>query len=98
MAYDKKITLKVDVSKIDKDQLYQGEKGVYLTLTVIPTPDSQWNDYMVTQYRGKELDSVILGNGKDLRFSNAPATSAPTPTGMDVDPDPSSGDEDDLPF
>jgi len=77
MAYDKKVTIKLNVNKIDKEHLYQGEKGKYLTLTVVPTPNNQYgDDYMVTQYRGKGIDSVILGNGRDLNAAAMPSAMA----------------------
>lgn len=67
MAYTEKITLKIDVNKIDKNAIYRGEKGNYITLTIIPTPNNQYNDYMVKQYiKGQE--DPILGNGSDLIF------------------------------
>ena len=62
------IKVSIDVTKIKKDQLFQGEKGTYLDLVLIPTPNSQYgNDYLVKQdYKDKELskDNPILGNGK----------------------------------
>ena len=90
MAYDKKVTIKLNVNKIDKEHLYQGEKGKYLTLTVVPTPNNQYgDDYMVTQYRGKGIDSVILGNGRDLNVGNdSDSNAAAMPSAM----------ADDMPF
>jgi hypothetical protein len=84
MANDKKVSLKIKVDKIDKSQLYQGEKGLYLTCTVIPTPNNQYgDDYMVTQYMGKGVDDIILGNGKDLNFGNdSDSNAAPMPSAM----------------
>ena len=33
------ITGKIDVKKIDKDELYQGEKGTYLDIVMYPNTD-----------------------------------------------------------
>ena len=71
MAYTEKISLRVNVDKIDKDALFKGEKGTYLNLTIVPTPTNQYDDYMITQYRGKGEENVILGNGRDLVFNDS---------------------------
>jgi len=89
MSYDKKISLSINVSKIQKEHLFQGKKGLYMDVTIVPTPNSQYGDeYMVTQYLGKGIESVILGNGKDLNFGNdSDSNSAPLPSAMADDPD-----------
>ena len=69
MAYTEKINLRINVKDIDKDAIYKGKKGDWLDLTVIPKA-SEWSDYMVVQYRGKDLDNVIVGNGKDFIWNN----------------------------
>ena len=46
MAHEQKITVKIDVKKLVKSGFYQGEKGLYATLTIIPTPD---NKYVLNQ-------------------------------------------------
>lgn len=62
------IKVTIDVLKIIKTQLFQGEKALYLDLVLIPTPNSQYgNDYLVKQdCKDKELskDNPILGNAK----------------------------------
>ena len=72
MAYENKITFKIDVKKLVKSSFYQGEKGLYATLTIVPTPNTQYgDDYMVTQYIGKKAEGErdpIVGNGRDLIF------------------------------
>lgn len=94
MSYTEKISLNINVENIQKSALYKGEKGTYLRLTVIPTPDNQWNEYMVTQYLGKGVDDVILGNGRDLVFKdNNGANKGPSGPAM-----PSTFNDDDIPF
>ena len=71
MAHEQKITVKIDVKKLVKSGFYQGEKGLYATLTIIPTPDNKYgDDYMVTQYLGREEKGPIIGNARDLVFDN----------------------------
>ena len=64
------ITLKIDVTKIDKNRLFKGEKGTYLNLILIETPNSQYSDYMVKQQVSKEEREkgieIILGDGKNF--------------------------------
>jgi len=81
MAYENKITLKIDVKKLVKSGFYQGEKGLYATLTIIPTPNNKYGDeYMVTQYMGKKAEGEkdpIVGNGRDLLFDNDTSEKSP---------------------
>ena len=67
------LTGRIDVTKIDKSKLYKGEKGTYLDLVFIPTPDNKFgHDYMIAQSLPKEDREsgdrgAILGNGKYLK-------------------------------
>lgn len=66
------IKLNIDVTKIDKSQLYQGQKGTYLNVTAFVDLDEQdqyGNNGMITQEVSKELrdagqKGAILGNSK----------------------------------
>ena len=66
------ITARIDVTKIDKRKLYRGEKGTYLDIVLIETPDNQYgNDWMVKQSVSKQEreageKGAILGNGKTI--------------------------------
>jgi len=82
------VSLRIDVSKIDKERLYKGQKGVYLDATAfidLDQLDQYGNSGMITQDVSKEerdagTKGAILGNSKvfwsDLQ--GAPAQSAPT--------------------
>ena len=67
----KTITLKIDVSKIDKSRLFEGKKGTYLDAVLIPTPDNEYGDtHMIVQSVSKEerlkgVKGEILGNAKE---------------------------------
>ena len=98
MAHDQKISLKIDVKKLRKEVFYHGEKGVYCTLIIVPSPDNQYgDDYMVTQYVGKKPEGErdpIVGNGRDLNFEKKENTNTGAPVAVGVD----ENDGDDLPF
>ena len=62
------ITGKINVKKIDKSRLYEGEKGTYLDIALIETPDNKYGyDFMIIQQTKKGEDSIILGNAKYLK-------------------------------
>ena len=66
------VSLKVDVSKIDKARLFQGQKGTYLDATVfidVDELDQYGNSGMITQDVSKDekqqgVKGNILGNCK----------------------------------
>ena len=65
------ISLRLDVSKIDKSKLYKGAKGVYLDCQVFLSdePDQYSNHGMIVQAVSKEekdqgIKGAILGNAK----------------------------------
>jgi len=66
------INISINVEKIDKKHLVKGEKGIYLNLTAIETPNNQYNhDWMIVQGVSKEArdageKGAILGNGKNI--------------------------------
>jgi hypothetical protein len=66
------VSLKIDVSKIDKARLFSGAKGTYLDATIfvdLDNLDQYGNSGMITQDVSKEekaqgIKGNILGNGK----------------------------------
>jgi len=86
----KLIAIKIDVSKIDKERLFQGKKGSYLDATVfLNDEEGQYGDNgMITQSVSKEereagVKGNILGNVKILgEFgdnNSKPSAQAPAP-------------------
>ena len=81
------IKLKIDVSKIDKTQLYKGQKGTYLTVTSfvdLDSKDEYGNNGMVTQEIDKALrdqgqKGAILGNAQVFWSDNAQQPGGFTP-------------------
>lgn len=76
------ISLRIDVTKIDKDRLYKGQKGQYLDLTTfvnLDEKDQYDNNGFVSQSVSKEerdagVKTPILGNVKVFfPTSSAPA-------------------------
>jgi hypothetical protein len=95
------ISIKIDVTKIDKAALYKGEKGTYLTLVVWPNRDGD-DDYgnyaSVKQDLGKDRrdeKAPYIGNAKIIKRKNAsppPKNYEKLPTKQEA------GDEDFIPF
>ena len=87
----KLIAIKIDVSKIDKARLFQGQKGSYLDATVFLNDEQgQYGDNgMITQSVSKEereagVKGNILGNVKILgEFGDNAPSSAPAPVAQD---------------
>jgi len=77
------IRLKIDVSKIDKNHLFQGKKGTYLDVTLIPTPGNKYgNSHLAVQDLGKEAREAgqkgeILGNAKIAKAGDKEGGSEP---------------------
>ena len=75
------ILAKINVTKIDKSKLFKGEKGTYLDIVLVETPDSKYaDDYMVVQSVSKEerekgVKGAILGNA--MIVGQKPAAPAP---------------------
>jgi hypothetical protein len=97
------IALKIDVKKIDKAKLYQGQKGTYLDAMIfvdLGEPDQFGNCGMITQAVSKEAKAAgergeILGNGKIVwRDEGEAPRQAPKPAKPVAPPD----DFDDVPF
>jgi hypothetical protein len=79
-----RINLSIDVTKINKERLYQGQKGKYLNLTMLvdTQPDQYGNNgFAAEQVSKQESDSgvkgTILGNCKIVWSDNDHANTAP---------------------
>ena len=100
------IRIKIDVTKIDKARIFEGKKGKYIDVTLVPRKDGAdeyGNNYVAIQDVSKEerqagAKGPILGNAKilDAKVQGAapqrPRPAAPKPA--DAPPVP----EDDVPF
>lgn len=97
------ITGKINCSKIDKTRLFKGEKGTYLDVVLIETPNDQHgNDYMIVQgvtkeEREKGIRGAILGNAK-VRGGNRPQQSRPVPAQSAPNSPAQDGLDENIPF
>jgi hypothetical protein len=72
------LSIKIDVTKIDKEALFKGQKGTYLTLTVWPNKDGEdqyGNHASVKQDLGKDRrdeKAPFIGNARIIQRKNAP--------------------------
>jgi hypothetical protein len=82
------IQARINVLKINKGKLFKGEKGTYLDVVLIPTPNSTFADYMVVESITKEdrendVKGTILGNAMELKRNNESAPWNDTKTESD---------------
>ena len=78
------ISLRIDVTKIDKSRLFKGTKGTWLNLTAfvdLEQTDQYGNNGFITQEltreeRENKVQLPILGNSK-VFYKEGPATSHP---------------------
>lgn len=101
------MAIKIDVSKILKEHLFQGKNGAkYLDAVLIPSPNSQYGDsHFIAQGLPKELreqgkKGPIIGNAKVLGGGKRPQQPRkPQPTDEQLaNQDKREGDEDFCPF
>ena len=73
------LRLKIDVTKVDKNRLFKGEKGTYLDAVLIETPNNAYNDFMIVESvskdeREKGLKGTIIGSAN---YFNSEAKAKP---------------------
>lgn len=104
------LSVKIDVTKIDKARLFEGKKGVYLDLTTfidVDEKDQYGNNGFITQSTSKEereqgIKTPILGNVMVFMQDSTPG--APPQGPADYQPTPSNPtqfvdeDPDSIPF
>jgi hypothetical protein len=86
------ITAKIDVTKIDKEELYKGQKGTYLEIVLFANtddtgaevPDQYGNDGVIKQglskaSRDAKKKALILGNYKVKQTNTFAAKIKPAP-------------------
>ena len=106
------ITARIDVTQIDKSRLYQGKKGKYLDIVLIPTPNAKYEQtHMVVQSvskeeRDQEIKGNILGNAKEIErghrsYDEPPPAHRRQLAGAEAKAEPdwaAEQDQDDVPF
>jgi len=100
------LSVKIDVSKIDKARLFKGEKGTYLDLTTfidLENPSEYGDHGFISQSVSKEereqkVQTPILGNVK-VFFNDAQPTNNAQPVQSAPQQQAPIGDfDDDIPF
>ena len=80
------INIKVDVTKLNKDKLFKGEKGTYANLTVAENMDGE-SKYGDTHYiyesqskeeREAKTPKNYVGNGKEFVFNGTASVETTT--------------------
>lgn len=97
------VSIKIDVTKIDKSRLFKGEKGTYLDLTTfidLDQKDQYDNNGFISQSVSKEekeqnVQTPILGN---CRVFWKEQSSTPQPSAQPSTAQPSADYDDDIPF
>ena len=106
------ITARIDVTKIEKERLYKGEKGKYLDIVLIPTPNAKYEQtHMVVQSvskaeRDQGIKGNILGNAKEIEqerrsYNEPPPAHRRQLAGAEAKSEPdwaAEQDQDDVPF
>jgi hypothetical protein len=98
------LKLSIDVTKIDKEKLYRGQKGTYLDLSILlkDQPDQYGQDGMAVQDVGKAArdageKGAILGNAKWAIHPTPPAAT-PAPPAHSGPATTAGDEEDEIPF
>ena len=104
----KLVTLKIDVTKIDKARLFKGSKGTYLDCQIFleDDQDQYGNNGMITQAVSKEerqsgVKGAILGNAKIVWQEDRPTYNGGQTADQRRSPAqqaPSQEDMEDIPF
>jgi hypothetical protein len=98
------LSIKIDVTKIDKEALYKGAKGTYLTLTVWPNKEGRnqyGDDAIVKQDLGKDRRDEkpeIIGNARIIERRNAPQSKPQEPPARAKTIYEDMSDADEIPF
>ena len=100
------VSLKIDVTKIDKARLFKGQKGTYLDATAfidLDNLDDYGNSGMITQdvskdERAQGVKGNILGNSKVFFKDGQSAQQAPRPEVQNFQQAQGCVIDDDIPF
>tara|TARA_R110000851_G_scaffold265657_1_gene418173 strand:+ start:153 stop:470 length:318 start_codon:yes stop_codon:yes gene_type:complete len=100
------LSVKIDVTKIDKSRLFKGEKGTYLDLTTFIDTEqvSQFGDHgFISQSVSKDekaagTQTPILGNCKVFWSEVIAQSATPAPQAPAVGQAPPADMDDDIPF
>lgn len=100
------ITLKIDVTKLEKNRFHHGKKGIYTDLALIEHPNDYGDDGFVVQSVSKEEREAgekgpIVGNWRESKKKETPPSTRQAPVPTKPPPDPQKEllpEDDDIPF
>jgi hypothetical protein len=101
------ITIKLDVTKLEKNRFHHGKKGIYADLILIEHPNDYGDDGFVAQAVSKEereegIKGPIVGNWRDTDKKAAPPApvrqAPPEPQRPPPNPQGELIEDDDIPF
>ncbi len=101
------IVLKIDVTKIEKDHLFVGQKGKFLDAALHDKPNDYGDDGFITQSVSKEkraagVKGPIIGNWRHVGAKPKQATNRTTPTNSAAPTSPPNGgppiEDSEIPF
>lgn len=98
------LSVRIDVTKIEKERLYKGAKGTYLDLATFIDTDNegQYGDHgfisqsVTKEERDAKVQTPILGNVKVIYMDQQP--SAPAPVQKQAPAQNNNDFDDDVPF
>ena len=99
------LSLKLDVKKIPKEKYFNGEKGVYIDLTI--GVDDEPNEYGQTvkawveqtkEERDEKMQRVFVGNGTGIWSDGKPVFVRQRKVGIGLDSQANQIKKNDLPF
>jgi hypothetical protein len=99
------ITLKLDVTKLEKNRFHHGKKGIYTDLILIEHPNEYGDDGFVAQSVSKEereegIKGPIVGNWRETNKKPPASTreAPPMPPKPPASPQRELIQDDDIPF
>ena len=57
----------INLDKIDKERIFPGEKGRYLDIVLIPTPNGKYYEWAIAQSTEKDEETVWIGNAGKIK-------------------------------
>ena len=74
----------INVDNIDKSRIFEGKKGRYLDIVLIPTPNGKYYEWGIAQSTDKDEETIWIGNAGKIEGTSDGASDG--------------GNKDDLPF
>lgn len=63
----KAISGSINLDKTDKSKIFDGKKGRYLDIVLIPTPNGKYYEWGIAQSTEKDEDTIWIGNAGKIK-------------------------------